>query len=151
MDAGKAKKSELKNVVVLMGDPEKPDTVKPSGVFDENDMATIRHLKIALSRLKEYKFTYLSNHNSLLNDLIKLKPRTDFVFNLCDEGFINDPRKELHIPALLEMLEYSLYRSQSAGSWPIAMTSHWCGVLPGKWAFRLPMPFSSNRKTMFLK
>ena len=60
----KAKRSELKNVVVLMGDPEKPDTVKPSGGFDENDMATIRQLKIALSKLKEYKFTYLSNHNS---------------------------------------------------------------------------------------
>lgn len=103
----KAKKSELKNVVVLMGDPEKPDVVKPTGSFDENDMATIRHLKIALSRLKEYKFTYLANHNSLLNDLIKLKPRTDFVLNLCDEGFINDPGKELHIPAVLELLNMS--------------------------------------------
>jgi D-alanine-D-alanine ligase len=100
----KAKKSELKNVVVLMGDPEKPDAVKPTGVFDENDMATIRYLKIALSHLKDYKFTYLVNHNSLLNDLIKLKPRTDFVLNLCDEGFVNDPKKELHIPALLELL-----------------------------------------------
>ena len=24
--------------------------------------------------------------------------------NLCDEGYTNDPRKELHIPAMLEML-----------------------------------------------
>ena len=100
----KVKKSELKNVIVLMGDPDKPDTVKPTGAFDDNDLATIRHLKIALSRLNEYKFTFLSNHNSLLNDLMKLRPRTDFVLNLCDEGFVNDPNKELHIPALLELL-----------------------------------------------
>ena len=31
----KVKKSELKNVVVIMGDPEKPDIVKPSGGFDQ--------------------------------------------------------------------------------------------------------------------
>jgi D-alanine-D-alanine ligase len=100
----KVKKSELKNVVVLLGDPDKPDIVKPSGAFDENDLATIRHLKIALSRLNEYKFTFLSNHNTVINDLIKLRPRTDFVFNLCDEGYLNDPRKELHVPAMLEVL-----------------------------------------------
>jgi D-alanine-D-alanine ligase len=100
----KVKKAELKNVVVLMGDPEKPDTVKPGGFFADADYETIRHLKIALSQLKEYRFVYLNNHNSLLNDLVKLKPRIDFVLNLCDEGFTNEPRKELHVPALLEML-----------------------------------------------
>lgn len=100
----KAKKTGLKNVVVILGDPEKPDAVKPTGKFDRNDLATIRQLKIALSRLPEYKFTYLCNHSTLLNDLLKLKPRTDFILNLCDEGFYNDPRKELHVPALLEML-----------------------------------------------
>jgi len=100
----KVRKSEQKNVIVLMGDPEKPDTVKPTGAFDENDMATISQLRNALDKLTEYKFTYLTNHNSLLNDLIRWKSRTDFVLNLCDEGFINDPSKELHIPALLELL-----------------------------------------------
>ncbi len=29
--------------------------------------------------------------------------RTDLVLNLCDEGFNNDPFKELHVPALLEL------------------------------------------------
>jgi len=100
----KAKKSDLKNVVVIMGDPDKPDIVKPDGVFADADYATIRQLKIALSRLNEYRFIYLNNHNSILTDLIKLKQRVDFAFNLCDEGFTNEPRKELHIPALLEML-----------------------------------------------
>jgi len=33
-----------------------------------------------------------------------MKGKVDYVCNLCDEGFNNDPRKELHVPALLEML-----------------------------------------------
>jgi D-alanine-D-alanine ligase len=100
----KVKKTELKNVVVLLGDPERPDKVKPTGGFDENDLATIQQLKIGLNRLPDYKFTFLSNHQSFLSDLQKLRSRTDFVMNLCDEGFMNDPRKELHIPAMLEFL-----------------------------------------------
>jgi len=39
--------------------------------------------------------------------IVQLKKKAgkiDLVFNLCDEGFCNDPTKELHIPALLEQL-----------------------------------------------
>jgi D-alanine-D-alanine ligase len=35
---------------------------------------------------------------------MKLRGKIDYVFNLCDEGFYNDPTKELHIAALLETL-----------------------------------------------
>jgi D-alanine-D-alanine ligase len=35
---------------------------------------------------------------------MKLRGKIDYVFNLCDEGFYNDPRKELHVAALLETL-----------------------------------------------
>jgi D-alanine-D-alanine ligase len=35
---------------------------------------------------------------------MRLKGKIDFVFNLCDEGFGNDPTRELHVPALLEIL-----------------------------------------------
>ena len=101
----KTKKVELKNVVVIMGDPSRPDIVKPSNVFDNDDMETIMNLKIALGELKDYRFTYLTNHNTLLNDLQKLKGRVDFALNLCDEGFDNDPRKELHVPAMLEVFK----------------------------------------------
>ncbi len=100
----KFRKKALKNIVVLLGDPEKPDIVKPAGVFNEDDFVTINALKTALSKLKEYRFIYLSNHNAMLSDLVRLQSRTDLVFNLCDEGFNNDPRKEMHIPALLELL-----------------------------------------------
>ena len=90
------------DVTVVMGDPRLPDTVKRDGVFNPEDMDTIRRLQDALSELPGYTFRYLDNHATLERDLSDL--RTDLVFNLCDEGFNNDPFKELHVPAMLEAL-----------------------------------------------
>ena len=100
----KNKHARTKNVVVIMGDPNKGDIIKPDKIFDDDDYNTIEQLKIALSSLKHYKFVYLNSHDTFINTLQKLKPQVDFVFNLCDEGFNNDARNELHVPALLEML-----------------------------------------------
>jgi len=100
----KRPKEEVKNVVVLLGDPREPDPLKPLSVFDDDDFYTIDQLKAVLSELKGYQFTYLNNHTTLINDLLKLKGKVDFIFNLCDEGYFNDARRELHIPALLEIL-----------------------------------------------
>jgi D-alanine-D-alanine ligase len=94
----------VKNVVVVLGDPRKPDPLKPNSVFDEDDIYTIDQMKAALKSLKGYHFSYLDNHDTLITDLMKLRGKIDYVFNLCDEGFNNDPRKEAHVPALLEML-----------------------------------------------
>jgi D-alanine-D-alanine ligase len=98
-----AKKSY--NIAVLMGDPQLSDMVKPDGSFDEDDFHTIHELKKALGQLREYKFQYLDNHASMLGDLSRIKKEVDFVLNLCDEGFNNEARKELHVPAVLEMLQ----------------------------------------------
>ncbi len=97
-------KDKIKNVVVLLGDHTKPDKLKPNGVFDEDDFYTIDKLKSALKEIEGYNFIYLSRHDALIQDLMKLKGKIDYVLNLCDEGFENDPLKELHIPALLEIL-----------------------------------------------
>ncbi|MGB5911878.1 MAG: methyltransferase domain-containing protein [Promethearchaeia archaeon] len=93
-----------KKVVVIFGDPSKPDTLKPSSLFDDDDLYTIDQLKAALKELNGYHFSYLSNHDTLNNDIEKMKGKIDYAFNLCDEGFLNDARKELHVPALLEVL-----------------------------------------------
>ncbi|TFG92579.1 MAG: D-alanine--D-alanine ligase, partial [Candidatus Atribacteria bacterium] len=95
---------ELKNVVVIMGDPHKPDPLKPSTIFDDDDFYTIDQLKSGLRELKDFHFSYLTNHDTLMQDLVKLKEKTNFVFNLCDEGYNNEALKELHIPSLLETL-----------------------------------------------
>jgi D-alanine-D-alanine ligase len=94
----------VKNVAVMLGDPNKPDPLKPSSIFDEDDFYTIDQLKSALRELGDYRFVYLNDHNALITDLAKLKGKIDYVFNLCDEGFNNDARKELNVPALLEIL-----------------------------------------------
>jgi len=47
---------------------------------------------------------YLDNHDTLIQGLMKLKGKIDLVFNLCDEGYYNDARNELHVPSLLEVL-----------------------------------------------
>ena len=95
-------KLQALDVTVLMGDHRLPDQVKRGGTFNPEDIETIRKLKDALSELPNYKFRYLDNHGTLERDLSEL--RTDLVFNLCDEGWNNDPFKELHVPALLEVL-----------------------------------------------
>jgi D-alanine-D-alanine ligase len=97
-------KSSVVRVAVLMGDPQKPDPVKPDCTFNEDDFATIEQMKDALTKLNGYTFSYYSSHDLLLQDLLKMRGKIDYVFNLCDEGFENDARKELHVPALLEVL-----------------------------------------------
>lgn len=96
-------RERAKHVAVMLGDPAKPDALKPSCTFDDDDFYTIDQMKAALRELSGYRFTFLCKHDTLIQDLPKLKGKVDYVFNLCDEGFNNDPRKELHVPALLEM------------------------------------------------
>ncbi|MEF9425707.1 MAG: methyltransferase domain-containing protein, partial [Candidatus Mariimomonas ferrooxydans] len=94
-----------RNVVVILGDSRKPDPLKPYRVFDDDDLYTIDQMKAALRETEGYHFIYLSNHDTLSQELMKLKGKTGLAFNLCDEGYNNDPRKELHVPALMETLE----------------------------------------------
>lgn len=101
----KSKKTRLK-IAVLLGDPHQPDPIKPNTVFDEDDLYTVQSLKSALSGLSDYSFVYLDRHTTFVHDLMKLRGKVDLVFNLCDEGFGNDARKELHIPAFLEILGF---------------------------------------------
>jgi len=102
------KKMSSRNVVVILGDPTKADPVKPWGVFDDDDLYAVDQLKGALRVLQQnanHSFTYLTNHDTLIQDLIKLKEKgeLDLVLNLCDEGYCNDETKELHVAALLDV------------------------------------------------
>lgn len=89
--------------VVLLGDPRLEDDVKLKGKFSPEDIDTVNQLKDALLALKSMKFEFLDDH-SLAFEALK-RERPDLVFNLCDEGFHNDPNMELHVPAYLEMLD----------------------------------------------
>jgi len=89
-------------VTVLLGDPRLPDACKRDGRFNEEDLETIERLRSALGSLKDFRFEYVDRHEGLLDDLRARTPA--FVLNLCDEGYGNDALKELHVPALLEVL-----------------------------------------------
>jgi len=91
------------DVTVILGDPRLPDPVKRDGRFGEEDIETIDRLKTALRELPDYRFRFVDNHASLFADLRASRPH--FVLNLCDEGFNNDAFMEMHVPALLEMLD----------------------------------------------
>ncbi len=91
------------DVTVLLGDPTLPDSVKLGGKFNPEDLETVQRLKRALAELEGYTFQYVDNHAGLIMRLRSDPPK--FVLNLCDEGYNNDAFKELHVPALLEMLD----------------------------------------------
>ncbi len=95
-------KRRFPKVTVLLGDPRLPDKCKRDNQFNAEDLATIDRLKESLNPLPGFKFEYLDEHSSLLSRLQADPP--SFVFNLCDEGFGNDAFQELHVPAVLEML-----------------------------------------------
>jgi D-alanine-D-alanine ligase len=86
----------------MLGDPTLPDKVKVGGRFNLEDLETVKRIKDTLAELPEYEFKYIDNHQTLLRTFLVEPPA--FVFNLCDEGFHNDPFMELHIPAILEAL-----------------------------------------------
>jgi D-alanine-D-alanine ligase len=98
------RKEAVRNVAVILGDPSKPDPLKPLCVFDDDDLYTIDQLKSALREYKGYHIIYLHNHDTIVQELMKWSGKIAFVFNLCDEGYNNDARQELHVPSLLEML-----------------------------------------------
>jgi D-alanine-D-alanine ligase len=88
-------------VMVLLGDPRRPDNVKRNGRFNPEDIDTVVRLQSALAAVEPYTFHYVDDHDDLIERLEYERPR--LVFNLCDEGFHNRPEMELHIAALLEM------------------------------------------------
>jgi len=98
-------KREARRVTVLLGDHRKADDVKPGSAFDADDFHTINELKRALRQVPGFTFSYVDDHDTLIDTLRAQANATDFVLNLCDEGLNNDPSKELHLPALLDMLE----------------------------------------------
>ncbi|KAJ3385812.1 hypothetical protein HDU92_002841 [Lobulomyces angularis] len=95
----------FKVLTVILGDPNQ----KCLGKFDNNwnteDFETRKKLMDCLYDLgfKQKNVVVIDKHSEILNTLLSKKP--DFVFNLCDEGLNNDALKELHIPAILDMLE----------------------------------------------
>ena len=94
----------ISDMVILLGDATQPCVGKLNDTWNSEDLATRQILLAAISSLgfSSDAVTVLDNHESFHRILAAKKP--SFVFNLCDEGFNNDALKELHVPAILDML-----------------------------------------------
>lgn len=93
----------VSEVAVVLGDPRLPDCGKLSGRFAVEDHEAFERLRAALAELPGYRFRYLDDHRRLLGDLVADPPA--FALNFCDTGFRNEAHLELHVPALLELLD----------------------------------------------
>lgn len=90
-------------ITVLTGDPSLPDASKPGNRFNPEDFDTIARMKEALTALDRYALDFVDRHEGLPERFIADPPA--FVLNLCDTGYRNRARYELHVAALLEMLD----------------------------------------------
>jgi len=130
---------DVVKVVIVHGDPSKPNSILPGGKWDEDDFETIEILKRALTKLDGYSFSFLCNHDTLMSDLqnLKSKNEVDLVLQFCDEGWQNHSRMELHVCALLEM-----FHIPYSGSGPacIGVTLDKQTVLGMATAIDIPVP-----------
>lgn len=90
-------------VTVLTGDPSLPDASKPGNRYNPEDVETIRRMTEALSGLDRYDLEFIDRHDGLPSRFMATPPA--FVLNLCDTGYRNRASHELHVAALLEMLD----------------------------------------------
>jgi D-alanine-D-alanine ligase len=105
-------------VTVLLGDPRLADGSKREGAFHEEDFQTRDAMRAAFESLPGYRFRFLDDHATMLEDLRRSPPQ--FVVNFCDTGFRNVATAELNLPAYLEMLDVPY-----SGAPPAAMVLSW--------------------------
>ncbi len=91
-------------IAVIHGDLEKPFPYYPNQDWDSNDNSVLHRLHEALARLAEHTFRFFSAHDTLWLDLQRSRAECDLVLNLCDDGFMNDPDRALHVCAMLDVL-----------------------------------------------
>jgi D-alanine-D-alanine ligase len=108
-----AARPPFERVLVVTGDHSLPDPTKAGGHYAEVDFSLHARMREALESLPAYRFEFLSNHTLLL-DRIEHDP-PDFVLNFCDTGFCNNPSRELHVPALLELYDVPYSGAAPAG------------------------------------
>lgn len=105
--------------IVIHGDPKKPNEILPGGKWDEDDFESLDLLKKALEKLSDtHEFRFFCNHDTMIDDLRKaVKDKSaDLVVQFCDDGYMNHPRMELHVTALLEIIGLPY-----TGTGPVAM------------------------------
>ncbi|MEJ2089671.1 MAG: D-alanine--D-alanine ligase [Gammaproteobacteria bacterium] len=102
------------HVTVLLGDPNLPDRSKPGHAFTADDHFQVEKLREALAEIESTSFEFWNDHAALIRRLEQEPP--SFVLNFCDTGYRNNARHELHVAALLDMMNVPY-----SGSGPVAL------------------------------
>eukprot|EP01116_Phalansterium_solitarium_P006869 TRINITY_DN19277_c0_g1_i1.p1 TRINITY_DN19277_c0_g1~~TRINITY_DN19277_c0_g1_i1.p1 ORF type:complete len:476 (+),score=172.09 TRINITY_DN19277_c0_g1_i1:1530-2957(+) len=104
---GEAGGQRKRRIIVIHGDPSKPNPILPGGKWDDDDFEAVATLRQALDKLADdYTFDFKCNHDTLIQEM-QAEARNgtcDLVLQFCDEGFMNHPKMELHLTAFLEMI-----------------------------------------------
>jgi D-alanine-D-alanine ligase len=103
----------FRRVCVVTGDHHLPDVTKPHSRYGDQDRRYHATMRGALLSLPDYTFEFLTDHSRLIPRMLQDPP--EFVLNFCDTGFRNVPDHELHLPALLEMLDIPYSGAPPAG------------------------------------
>jgi D-alanine-D-alanine ligase len=90
-------------LAILVGDLDRDAALVPGSSLGEVDRTSFDALEAAVREL-DCETTWVRSHASFIDDIRKLVGRVDLVLNLCDEGYANRLDRELHVPALLELL-----------------------------------------------
>jgi D-alanine-D-alanine ligase len=100
-------------ICVLTGDPRSPDPTKRDHRYNEEDFVTHRAMREAFEALPGFAFEWVDDHARLIQRFAAAPP--DLVINFCDTGLRNVPAQELHVPALLEILDVPYSGASPAG------------------------------------
>ena len=95
--------SPLNYISVLLGDPRLPYRYNLSNRFEQQDYDAVEHLRQALGTLDAYRFQFLDNHAQLWRTLEGERP--SLVLNFCNTGYRNDPARQHHVAAMLDILD----------------------------------------------
>ncbi len=93
--------AEVRRLVVVTGDHQTSDSTKLGGAWGPQDLATHQQMVEALESLGRFDIDVIDDHKSLFDDILRARP--DLVVNFCDTGVFNQPTRELHLPAWLEL------------------------------------------------
>ena len=92
------------SIAVIHGDLSKPFPAYPNGDWASNDYGIFTALRTALAELPQYRFTFFCDHDDLFAQLRSVAHQYDLVLNLCDDGYMNNLDRAMHVCALLDML-----------------------------------------------
>ena len=106
--------STIARLIVVTGDHHRPDSTKLGGAWGPQDLDVHRQMVEALESLGRFEISVIDDHDTLFDRILRAEP--DLVANFCDTGVFNQPTRELHLPAWLE-----LHNIPYSGATPQAM------------------------------